>query len=257
MSVYIAYGILKSQNSRTIYLIPLIHLFFASLLFGQEKTQEEAYYAWFDALIGIENTALYNGLGIIEKYRVINQHHKFFKTTDFLPGSISYDGQYYSAVRMKYDLYEDQVLMNLQNGAGIVLMQPIKHKIHRFTIDNSNFIHLNDSVAIAANLNGFFELLLENSSFKLLKKHKKQIFQRRGKNALYYEFKSRNTLFIHYAGEYYPLTSRRDLMKIFPELKKEISTYPKKAFRINEAHSNLITFLTRLHHVLSAQIADP
>lgn len=214
------------------------------------QKDEEEYYEWFDKAMGIENTALYNGIGYIEKYKVINNYHKFYKTTDFLEGSIVYDGHHYFGLEMKYDLDEDLVLLNLKKGLRIVLLQLIKNKVDSFIIDGHSFINIKDSLPNNPGISGFYEVLLENQNLKLFEKHKKKRFQKAGNNSVYYEFKSRNTTFLFYDQQYYPLRNRKDLVKIFPEYKKEIEGLSKKKFPKSNTRDYLITLSNRISGLL-------
>lgn len=216
-------------------------------LSAQNQAEEEAYYLWFDKVFGIENTALYNGVGYTEKFRVINEYHKFFKTTEFLKGSINLEGNPYPGLQMKYDLDADEVLVNLNNGNRIVFLQPIKSRVESFTIDNHHFIHIRDSIANAAGIPGFYEVLWQNSNMKLLEKHFKKRFKKEGKNSVYYEFKSRNTTFLFYDNTYYPIRRRKDFIRIFPDLKKEIQASSKKKFPKADYRNYLISLAKRVH----------
>nr|WP_299173566.1 hypothetical protein [uncultured Allomuricauda sp.] len=212
---------------------------------------EEEYYEWFDKAMGIENTALYNGIGYVEKYKVINNYHKFYKTTDFLKGSIVYDGHHYFGLEMKYDLDEDLVLLNLKKGLRIVLLQLIKSKVDSFIIDGHKFINIRDSLPNNPGISGFYEVLLENQHLKLFEKHKKKRFQKAGNNSVYYEFKSRNVMFLFYNQQYYPLRNRKELVKVFPEYKKEIEGLSKKKFPKSNTRDYLITLSNRISGLLA------
>ncbi len=225
-------------------------LFCTPIIISQNQITEREHYLWFDQMVGVENSALYNGIGYSEKFRVINQYHKFFKTTEFLPGSIVFDGNLYPGLQMKYDLDSDQVLVNLKNGSGIVFLQPIKKKIQSFTIEGHQFIHVNDSLAKANNISGFYEVLWQNSQMKLLEKHFKKRFKREGKNSIYYEFKSRNAVFLFYDKNYYPVKRRKDFIKIFPGLKEEIQAFSNKSFPKSDSRRHMIALTSSIHTLL-------
>ena len=94
----------------------LISYFFFQLSYGQLKNQEKESYLWFDEVLGPENVNLYNGLNYIEKYKTKNGNHKFFNSENTLPNSlIIYEGQPYYNVKIKYDSFEDQVLVVSNN----------------------------------------------------------------------------------------------------------------------------------------------
>lgn len=246
MFFFNAYKLLHKK--RLIAYIPLFYISCFSFVFGQVKSNDN-YHEWFDELVGVENTALYNGIGYIEKYKVINEYHKFYKTTDFLPGSIVYDKNYYSGLEMKYDLDEDLVALNLKNGSRIILLQPIKSKIEQFIIDDQLFININDSLSLASNISGFHEVLYENPDFQLLEKHQKKRFVRKGKNTIYYEFKSRNFNVLFYNNNYFPISKRKDFIKVFPEYKKQIELFSKKTFPKSNYRQHLVSLAKRIHQL--------
>ncbi|TXN35548.1 hypothetical protein FVB32_13290 [Flagellimonas hymeniacidonis] len=254
MSFFKNYPIISLPKIKVVILTVLASFSWNAKLVAQVEQNDIAYYKWFDELIGIENTSLYNGIGAVEKYRVINEHHKFYKTTDFLSGSIVYDGQYYSGLEMKYDLDEDVVLLNQQSGLRIVLLQLIKNKTEQFAIDNHTFININDSLSRANGILGFHEVLLQNPRLKLLEKHTKKRFKRQGKKSLYYEFKSRNFNLLFYKDRYYTVGNRKDFIKIFPEFKKEIEAYSRKTFPKSNYRQHLIALTKRIDELLQQNV---
>lgn len=235
--------------------IPLFGFFF--ILSGvlaqttSEKNGEVAYYDWFDKQVQKEHLPLYNGIGYVEQYKVINEYHKFYKSIDFLKGSLFYDGQLYANLELKYDLHEDLVLLNLKNGQRIVLLQPDQEKIENFTIDGKYFIHVYDHILQGNDASGYYELLYEGSHFELLEKHTKKRFERKGKNSLYSEFKSRNKSYIFYEGVLYVLQNRKDFEEIFPEFKKEIQEYSKKRFPKENRRAHLIALSKRINDLIN------
>lgn len=217
----------------------------------------EDYYSWFDEQVEKESLPLYIGIGYVEKYKVINKYHKFFKSTGFLKGSLIYDGQLYPDLEMKYDLDEDLILLNLRNGQRIVLLQPNQDKIERFEIDGKYFIHINDGISKARETSGYYELLYEGTNLQLHEKHTKKRFERKGRKSLYYEFKSRNKNYLFYKGEHYVLKDRKDFENVFPEFKREIQGYSKKRFPKENRHAHLITISRRIDELINKLKVGP
>lgn len=217
----------------------------------------DEYYAWFDRQIQKEHLPLYNGIGYVERYKVINEYHKFYKSTDFLEGSLFYDGQLYPNLELKYDLHKDLVLLNLKSGQRIVLLQPDQEKIEYFRIDGKYFAHINDSLSKVRQTSGYYEILYQGVNFKLLEKHTKKRFERKGKNALYSEFKSRNKNYLFYRGEHYILNARKDFENIFPEFRRDIQAYSKKRFPKKNRHAHLIVLSRRIDDLIGKSKAAP
>ena len=69
-------------------------------------------YLWFDSMVDAKSTNLYNGVIEVEQYRMTKGKDKFYQTRSFQLGTLYYNGQPYHFVQLKYDLYEDVLLIN-------------------------------------------------------------------------------------------------------------------------------------------------
>lgn len=193
---------------------------------GQNKIETENYYLWFDEQVGIENTGLNNGIRYKELYRIKDGKHKFYRTSSFIKGDIIYDEQPYYNIDLKYDLFEDQIIINLQTKNGNSLFQLIKDLISIITIDNKNFVNLyTRQIKNSSNsISGFHEILVSNNTIILYKKHKK-IRNKQFEKIVYSKFKSKNEYYFFTEGEYYLIKSKGEISKIFPDYRKEINSF--------------------------------
>ncbi|WP_420601958.1 hypothetical protein [Flagellimonas sp.] len=234
-------------------LVPFLVLGCCLCAKGQEVAQEE-YYNSFDQRIGIENTGLYQGVVYDEKYRTINEKNQFFKTKDFQKGNVCYDGQCYYDLDLKYDVYGDEVLFKLITKAGGGTVQLIKEYLDSFEIGGSRFIKLQPKDAPLLNSYGFYEIAMESSTFTLYTKYVKKSFERKDRKSLYYEFlegPSENVLL--YDGTYYIIKSKKDIVTLFPDLKKEIDKFYNVARGLRKSNPNgfLISLMKRIDILLS------
>ena len=213
---------------------------------GQLKNEEKEGYLWFDHALGAENINLYNGLVYIEKYKTINDKHKFFSSRNSLVGSIIHKGQPYYNVKMKYDLFEDQILVMTNN-----LVQLINEHIASFTINGSKFVNIDTQKGDTRSLSGFYEILTETPSYSLYKKHCKRKIDRMGQKAVYSEFIDDNQFYVHYSGAYHKINTKRDMIKIFPEFKREIKAYAKRASRTLDLESYILNTLAKINIIKS------
>jgi hypothetical protein len=141
---------------------------------------EEKIYSWYDEQTGIENSTLFRGLEYVETDRVINEMHKFFKTQEFQKGAVIYD------VHLKYNIYDDLLLVNLQQGQKNSIFQLFRDKVNQFQINGKKFRYLkadNDSDII-----GFYEVINDEGEFKVFKKHLKNRMEIRDRSVAYIEF---------------------------------------------------------------------
>lgn len=225
----------------------LISYFFFQLSYGQLKNQEKESYLWFDEVLGPENVNLYNGLNYIEKYKTKNGNHKFFNSENTLPNSlIIYEGQPYYNVKIKYDSFEDQVLVVSNN-----VVQLTREHVSSFTINENRFVYLDTASQDTRFIPGFYEILTETPSYTLYKKHRKKPIKRIDQNTNYFEFFDDNQYYVHYLDAYHKIKTKRDLLKIFTEFKKEIKANSKKISHKLDLESYLLNTLPKINFIKS------
>lgn len=203
----------------------IVVLGFVTSMCGQDQA-EIGYYNYFDKEVGVENTGLYQGVMYMEKYRTINELTQFFKSGDFQSGSVCYEGQCYYDLDLKYDVYEDQVLLKLISKAGGGTLKLFKDKIDNFNIGEHHFIKIERQDAPNLNAFGFYEVAYQSDRLTLYSKYSKKSFERKDRKSLYYEFPDGHTEHVLlYAGNYHIVNSKKDNVLVFPELKKEIDKF--------------------------------
>ncbi len=201
------------------------------LIFGQQTENEKAYYNWFDQIVGREHTNLYNGRQYVDLdiNRIVDNKHAFFKSDEILKGSVRYDDQVYYDTGIKYNLELDEVLVTLKPGAIASILQLNSTMVQEFVIGENKFVRQEGDINRNIAIDGFYEVLLENSTFRLFKKYQKQrkkILQKtiRG-NTLNYEFISSYKYFLFVDDKYTQIQSKSDVIKLYSTQKKEIKTF--------------------------------
>lgn len=208
------------------FFISLSSAFFG---FGQTSTKNDATYLWFDEIVGIENTPLIDGVEYEEEHRVLNEKTKFFKSSDFLDGTVTYKNQPYFGLQLKYDLYESNVLVRLPNRIGGTTLRLIKNEIQDFTIDGHAFSAITDKDDVGVGFSGFYEKLFKGTYLALYTKYNKYALERRDRKNLYYEFNDgENEHLIQYQTKFYRINGKKDLVELFPEYKDEIRAHYKR-----------------------------
>lgn len=221
-----------------------------TVVYTQLTAENQQYYDWFDEETGKANSQIFRGTAYAEHYRTINEKHKFLNSSNFLKGSVVYEGQPYFGLQLKYDLYDDALLLKTENDRGSVLVFN-KDKIDSFIIDSRNFTNSNQNRHESTEITGFYEVLLESDFFTFLKKNKKGIQKNVGNGLVYFEFKSNNENFIFYNSTYHPLNKKRDFVRIFPEFKKIINSYYKTSRNTSDADIFMKLLLKRIAQELS------
>ena len=213
------------------------------------------YLNWFDQEVGIENTALYEGIVYRESYRTINEKVKFYRSANWYNGSVIYSGQEFYNVQLKYDVYGDQLILKQLDrlGGGALLL--IKSNISSFDIEDTAFINLNNAIK-ESGIGGFYELLWEESGVRLLAKHRKKDFVRKDRSAAYHEFIDDNKLYLlEYNGQYHSINKKKELTDLFPAEKKDIDSFYQrnKRLRTREVDAFMIALVRELTRIIQTE----
>lgn len=204
--------------------ILLCFIFFISspiILIGQEQPE---FLKWFDNQVGIENTRLLNGSAYSDRHRTINSKNKLYQGSA-QNGSVLYDGQWFPDLQMRYNIYDDVLIVQMESSMGVNIIQLVKEKVAKFSLSGANFINVSPTPS-APQVNGFYELLWEDKNFSVLKKHARSIFEKRDRQVSYFEFEPIEGHFAFlYKDQPHLLRSRNNLVNIFPQYKNEIQAY--------------------------------
>lgn len=214
----------KLNQTRQVFC--LFFVLCCSFSFSQSNQAESQYYNWFDQVVGIENTTLYNGVEYIETYRSSRENHKFLGSPEFVKGTVDYDGQLFYGVSMKYNVFDDELLVRLPNRRGESIIQLLRSNTGGFTIVNKQFVNINDPVATSNRITGFYEILFTTKAFILYKKYGKNRHKRFQANSVVYDFlESKDQFLLLRDEQYIPISARRDISDIFPQFKKDLKNY--------------------------------
>lgn len=205
------------------------------------KPEQENYYKWFDAVVGVGNTGIYNGVEYEKKYRTLGESHEFYATSQFLSGDVVYDSQSYFNIEMKYDVFEDELIVKLPNQyGGSIIIKLIKEKIESFNIKNNQFvrIYIGDKEQISEMDRDFYQVLYQSNTIKLYKKYRKSTVERSDKVFIYNIFKENNESYIYYDNKYYKVKSKGDFLRLFPEHKKRINAFYKSSKALRKSDND-------------------
>lgn len=229
---------------------------FLSVFLSFAQVSKKEYANWFDQKVGLENTALYNGYldggdGNIEWNNSYKGTHRYFNDFNFFNGSLVYENQEYNNIQMKYDIFTDELLFGLKSIQNTLLMvRPIKSRISSFEMDDHHFVNLDQFDVSDPLVTGFAEVLYKSPSFTLLKKYKKNRWEKNNKERVLFKFKENNFNFLYYKDSFNRLNRQKDFIRLFPEFKKSISKHlAKKSFTEND----MIKFLKEVQFLMNAK----
>lgn len=220
------------------YLLILFVTSSSTVILAQHNLEEKSYYNWFDQNIGHENTALFNGELYSKTYRTEDNNHNFLIGNEYVTGEIEFNNQKYYDISLKYDIYNDELIVKLENSFGRdSYVQLNKIFIKTFSVYNKNFKSLN-AVTENITVSGFYEISHSGSIVSLYTKHYKFKEEYIIEKLLYDKFSKKDKNILFFNDSYYEVNSKKDLKKIFPEQKKQINTFYKKNKSLKKSDNN-------------------
>lgn len=227
---------------------------------SQGQKESIAYYNVFDKVISIENTSLYQGEIYTQKYRTITGKTQFYISNKFLKGSVVYDGQPYYGLDLKYDVFEDQLLLQLNSiTSKDKTLELVWDYIDNFEIIGHRFVKLLPDNIPNLNYYGFYEKSLSGPYYSMYTKFRKKNIKKKDRDAVYHEFiKSKSEYVLQYKNEYHLVNSRKEIVVLFPQFKKEIHKFYStvRILRSNDFDAFMVALLKRIEILVSQTAID-
>ena len=233
----------------------VISFLFLCVMFShaQEDNSKSNNLTFFDSLVGLESTKLYNGNRYYDVYKISEDNHNFFNSPEYVKGGVVYDNESFYNIDLKYDALKDVLVSRLDDEKSFVNLELIKENVKQFTINAHLFINV-DLIFKSKDLSGFAELITANDNFTFLIKRKKEVRERIKGDKLIYLFYETNTYFLYLKGEVHKIKSYKSLRKHFPNYEKAINTYYESNKLL--AKSNTYEFMVGLSKRLDETITN-
>lgn len=201
-------------------------------------------YLAYDKQTGIENSWLNNGKAHVNPFRIRNDNHNYYKTPEFLPATVQYDGQPYFEQLAKYDINRDILVLKTTGEHSYLGVELAKPFVDAFTIDGKRFVNLDKIERTPDFVSGYHEVGYEGKNLTLYVKHQKIRRQRDGGQLTTDDFKDEPHFIIKTRGEFFLADSRKTLIEVFPDQKKRISEMYQKDRKLEK--SDRIKFMNSL-----------
>jgi hypothetical protein len=164
---------------------------------------------------------LYRGVIWTNKYRRYDGD-QFFLTSKFIPGTVSVNGHTYKNLRLKYDIYTDEILTPLNMEE---ILQLNKEMIDSFTLSYENriyrFINIQDDSTSV--LSGYCNLLYKGRSALYVRYVKKTTTSVTAQSDG--EFNQSFRIMVLSGNVIYPVKNINDLSGLFGSHKGEMKDY--------------------------------
>jgi len=219
-----------------------LFLLLGTVAFSQTNSQNKIYET-YDNIVGLDNTGLYNGTEFTDLFLNTDGTYRYFNSYDYTKGSVTYNGQYYINVSLKYDLLEDNLLTRSDDNLSIFNVKLIPEFIESYSIYNHNFVRLTDT-NLGLSANGFFETVYLGNDFDLYIKHTKRKKDKPLKSGIQYKFSEYNFYVLKNSGNYTIVSSERELRKLLPEKEEEIRSFYKSYKALYKSDPD--SFMTKL-----------
>jgi hypothetical protein len=173
----------------------------------------------------IEGQQLYfNGSAYVEPERT-NEEHSFFMTDDWTTGSVTFEGQHFTNVPLLYDIAQDQLITESATGNMQVLAQ---ERVSGFSLGTLPFEKIeNEKVANSLPGTGYFQVLYPGKT-KLICLRQKSMQEKIDGNKIEVYFDEKSRYFVLLNGKYFPVKSRRSLLKLLPEHRNELRAFANR-----------------------------
>jgi hypothetical protein len=171
-----------------------------------------------------ENQILYNGINWRNLYYKIREDPFLFSSA-FLPGSVTINGETFKNVSLRYDIYNDELMIPTQNKG---FLQFNKESVDSFTLnfENTTYRFTNIRGDSINNKSGYFNVLYDGKA-SLFVKFKKNI-ELLAVEHKYDRFYPSQKIYLLISNRIYPVSGKRELKKLLVANEEQINNYIKK-----------------------------
>ncbi|MBW6502549.1 MAG: hypothetical protein K0B05_14255 [Bacteroidales bacterium] len=150
----------------------------------------------------------------------------YFLSDEFLKGSVSFNGIRYNDLDLKYDIYNDELILRIENRPVIILNKEMVDDFNLFSGDRiHHFINTgNDTSSV---LSGYADLLY-NGPTSLFVKYSVIIYPL-GAEGRYDLFSQTHRAFVRSGTEIIPVRRKRGLMNLTGPWKNEAKDHLRKS----------------------------
>jgi hypothetical protein len=146
---------------------------------------------------------------------------QFLYSPDFLPGSVTIEGRTFSNLKLKYDIYNDELIMITANG---IIIQLNKEMVEAFSMNPDNIYNFTKLEADTLNsLSGYVNVLYEGNT-SLFVKYRKEILQLAVENK-YDMFNQINRIYVKKDGVISRVDTKREFLNLFKDKKQLLHAF--------------------------------
>lgn len=194
---------------------------------------------------------IYNGPLYTDYVRAGTEGHRFFGSAAPQAASLTYAGQAYASVPLRYDLIRDQLVLTAPTGNQEMTL--VNELVSGFVLDEHAFTRLTvDSSTSSPVRTGFYEVLVAGP-VRLLAAHHKSLQKRSSGGRVESEITASDAYFLEKNRQYYAVEKAGAVWQLFPEHKAALRQYTRTnhlSFR-PEARAQALAALVRYEAILA------
>ncbi len=182
--------------------------------------------AIYDSEIG-SNSMVNTGSSYFDSFTGV-KGHQYYLNDYWEEGSVVYEGHFYDSIYLKYDINQDQLLIEHFNSDGY--QAPIKlykPKVSTFDILGYTFIRL-EKDTISNIKTGYYNLMYKSRDLQVLVKRRKEIIRSNGIGTISEEFSEKNKYYIKKDAHYFQVKKKNSVIRVLSDRKKEVKIFMKR-----------------------------
>ena len=176
----------------------------------------------------LEQQILYNGR-VWQNQFYNTDGNQFFLSSDFSIGGISVDGYNFDSIKIRYDIFNDELLIQRNDGIIILLNKEMINSFRLFYNDEI-YRFINFDISSSDNLNGYCQLLYDGN-IKIYVKCIKELIPTTITYGLP-KFSQVKKIYISKDGKIHRTDNRKDFLNLFAKGEEQLMI--KKYIRSNQ-----------------------
>ncbi|MBV9987942.1 MAG: hypothetical protein JO301_09700 [Chitinophagaceae bacterium] len=171
--------------------------------------------------------ALYTGRQYLDYRNVLYEnHHPFFRSPDFQPGSVYYDGVLYEDISLQYDIVKNVIVT--WDPYRKYLIELLSAKLDWFTINDTRFVHIRPEAGMRSPVEDGFYRLLYDGKITVLKKEAKRVVQEIDIKRVQRLTEETPSYYIRKGNAYFPVSNKSSVLKVLNDQKAELNQFIRK-----------------------------
>lgn len=188
-----------------------------------QNNNEILTYNWFDKSLGKESLDFNNGTGHLNFDKTIDKQNRYYVADEFKSGSITYNGQNYFNLDLKYDIFNDELVLRPYIETTYIQINLLKEKVDFFKIGNEKFVNLK---LLPANLKGGYyeETVTGKNSVLYIKYYKEKREIIKDDHFLIRYIQNYDYVLLK-DNKFTLINDKKEIIKLYPEQKRKINDF--------------------------------